>query len=247
MADRLDQVHAAGSAAAQPGLIEARLRDGFGVWRETESSVSDQRDVPEVAGLVVHIRDVGERKEMERTLLPAGLRRPAHRPGQPAPAHGLDRRAALGRPGARARCCMVELDGFTAVNDVRGYDTGDAVLVEVARRLRAARRADRPAGPAGRRRVRGGHRGQPGPGVRAGDPAAHHAGRADPAARIARDQRRRRRAPQRQRRPDRPGRRGRQRRGAAPGRPGPAPGQAARARARSSGTTRRSSGPCCAG
>src|SRR5262249_46896335 len=31
---------------------------------------------------------------------------------------------------------LVKLDGFTAVNDVRGYDIGDAVLVEVARRLR---------------------------------------------------------------------------------------------------------------
>ena len=41
-------------------------------------------------------------------------------------------RCAPRAPGASGRR---ELDGFNAVNDVRGYDIGDAVLVEVARRL----------------------------------------------------------------------------------------------------------------
>jgi diguanylate cyclase (GGDEF)-like protein/PAS domain S-box-containing protein len=119
-----------------PALIEARLRDGFGRWRETESAVSDLHDVPEVAGLVVHIRDVGERKDMERAL---------HRLAYADQLTGLANRRQLmmsivaqrRAPVARGALLVVELDGFNAVNDVRGYDIGDAVLVEVARRLRA--------------------------------------------------------------------------------------------------------------
>ena len=119
----------------RPWLVEARLRDGFGLWRETESSISDQRDIPQVGGLVVHIRDVGERKEMERKL---------HRLAYADQLTGLaNRRQALltivaQRCGPRVRgaVLLLELHGFEGVNDVRGYDVGDAVLVEVARRLR---------------------------------------------------------------------------------------------------------------
>ena len=136
VADRLADVrNAVEGAAESPALIEARLRDGFGRWRETESSVSDQSDVPEVAGLVVHIRDVGERKDMERAL---------HRMAYADQLTGLANRRQLmmsivaqqRSPRARGALLVLELDGFNAVNDVRGYDIGDAVLVEVARRLR---------------------------------------------------------------------------------------------------------------
>jgi diguanylate cyclase (GGDEF)-like protein/PAS domain S-box-containing protein len=137
VADRLDRIRTAtGEGGGPPGLIEARMRDGFGAWRETESSVSDQREVPEVAGLVVHIRDVGERKDLERSL---------HRLAYADQLTGLaNRRQALVSIGAlrsvarvRGALLLIELEGFQAVNDVRGYDVGDAVLVEVARRLRA--------------------------------------------------------------------------------------------------------------
>jgi diguanylate cyclase (GGDEF)-like protein len=126
--------------AERPNLIEARLRDGFGRWRETESSVSDQRHVPEVGGLVLHIRDVGDRKEMERTV---------HRLAYADELTGLANRRQMLRTIATLRevprvggaMVLIELDGFTAVNDVRGYEIGDAVLVEVARRLRTGSNA----------------------------------------------------------------------------------------------------------
>jgi len=41
-----------------------------------------------------------------------------------------------------ASLILLDLDGFKAVNDIHGHDAGDSVLVEVARRLRAALPAD---------------------------------------------------------------------------------------------------------
>ena len=64
----IDSVLAGEHADGPPALVNARLRDGAELWRDTESTISDQRAVPEVAALVVHVRDVGERRHLERTL-----------------------------------------------------------------------------------------------------------------------------------------------------------------------------------
>jgi diguanylate cyclase (GGDEF)-like protein/PAS domain S-box-containing protein len=122
--------------AARPVLVEARLRDGFGRWRDTESTINDHRDLPEVGGFVVHLRDVGERKELERTL---------HRLAYTDQLTGLANRRELLRtltalrtvPGQLGALVVVGLADFGTINELRGRETGDAVLVEVARRLRA--------------------------------------------------------------------------------------------------------------
>jgi diguanylate cyclase (GGDEF)-like protein/PAS domain S-box-containing protein len=113
-------------------LVEARMRDGFGAWRDTEWSLSDQRASPAVGGLVVHVRDVSERKELERTL---------HRTAYVDQLTGLPNRRELRRAvaaqGGAGALMVVGLGGIGGVNEVRGHDVGDAVLVEAARRLRA--------------------------------------------------------------------------------------------------------------
>lgn len=38
--------------------------------------------------------------------------------------------------------CMLDLDGFKPVNDLWGHDAGDALLIEIARRLQHSVRAD---------------------------------------------------------------------------------------------------------
>ncbi len=147
--ERLGAVLAGGPAdlagTDRAALVEARLRDGFGHWRDTESTVSDQRAVPEVGALVVHLRDVGERRQLERTL---------HAMAFTDQLTGLANRRELmrtlsamrGVPGQPGAVIVVDLDGFTSVNDVRGHEVGDAVLIEVARRLRAGvDRSDLPA------------------------------------------------------------------------------------------------------
>ncbi|MEU4220144.1 bifunctional diguanylate cyclase/phosphodiesterase [Actinoplanes sp. NPDC026623] len=119
-----------------PALLDARLRDGHGVWRDTESTVADQRSVPEVAALVVHVRDVGERRRLERTL---------HKLSYTDQLTGLANRRSLmrdllayrRRAGQQGTVLVIDLHGLAAINDSKGRETGDAVLIEVARRVRS--------------------------------------------------------------------------------------------------------------
>jgi diguanylate cyclase (GGDEF)-like protein/PAS domain S-box-containing protein len=128
-------------APGRPALVPARLRDGHGVWRDTESTISDQRGAPEVAALVVHIRDVGERRHLERTL---------HQMAFTDQLTGLANRRELMRMIATQRAVdghtgallVIDLHGIAGINDARGREIGDAVLVEVGRRLRATVGAD---------------------------------------------------------------------------------------------------------
>ncbi|WP_422770969.1 putative bifunctional diguanylate cyclase/phosphodiesterase [Plantactinospora sp. WMMC1484] len=124
-----------------PQLVTARLRDGYGAWRDTESTVSDQRAVPEVAALVVHVRDVSERQRLERRLNElaftdelTGLanRRELMRTI-------VTQRSVKGHTGA---LLVIDLHGMSGINDVHGRQMGDAVLAEAGRRLRSGAGTD---------------------------------------------------------------------------------------------------------
>ncbi|MGX6606951.1 putative bifunctional diguanylate cyclase/phosphodiesterase [Micromonosporaceae bacterium Da 78-11] len=132
----IDAVLAGEHADGPPALVSARLLDGAEIWRDTESTIADQRAVPEVAALVVHVRDVGERRHLERAL---------HRLSYTDQLTGLANRRALmrdllafrRRPGQQGTLLVIDLHGLAEINDARGRETGDAVLTEVGRRIRA--------------------------------------------------------------------------------------------------------------
>jgi diguanylate cyclase (GGDEF)-like protein/PAS domain S-box-containing protein len=131
----IEAVLAGEHADGPPALVNARIRDGHGMWRDTESTVSDQRSVPEVAALVVHVRDVGERRHLERTL---------HRLSYTDQLTGLANRRALmrdlltfrRRAGQKGTLLVIDLHGLAKINDQHGRELGDAVLIEVSRRIR---------------------------------------------------------------------------------------------------------------
>ena len=134
VAERFQQARE-GHARSEPVLYRARHADGG--WRWIEGTVSDLRDEPSIAGIVVNGRDVTERVEAQQSL--------AHL-ARHDPLTGLPNRAALleelGRGMARAArrermvaVLFVDLDGFKLVNDSLGHAVGDEVLVAVADRF----------------------------------------------------------------------------------------------------------------
>ncbi|MEV4343349.1 EAL domain-containing protein [Actinoplanes sp. NPDC049596] len=133
--ETIDAVLAGEHADGPPALVTARLRDGAELWRDTESTISDQRSVPEVAALVVHVRDIGERRHLERAL---------HKLSYTDQLTGLPNRRALmrdllayrRRAGRQGTLLVIDLHGLGDINDARGRETGDAVLIEIGRRLR---------------------------------------------------------------------------------------------------------------
>src|SRR5690606_21104314 len=118
-----------------PPFLEARILDGFGRYRETESTVSDLRALPEVGALVLNIRDVGERCRLERAV--ARLTSTDQLTGLPNRREVVravaGRRRGGRRPGA---LIVIELVNLADINDQYGSRVGDAVLVEAALRLR---------------------------------------------------------------------------------------------------------------
>ncbi|MGX4656184.1 putative bifunctional diguanylate cyclase/phosphodiesterase [Micromonospora sp. SCSIO 07396] len=120
--------------AGRPGdavapLLAARMRTGDGGWRETEATVSDQRAVPEVAAVVLHVRDVGDRRRLERER---------RRVAATDPLTGLSTRQELlrvldergGIPGA---LLLVDVHGLGPAQDAAGPDP---LLAATVRRLR---------------------------------------------------------------------------------------------------------------
>jgi PAS domain S-box-containing protein/diguanylate cyclase (GGDEF)-like protein len=115
----------------QQAPCEVRLRDGFGAWREIECGLSGPDPARPGRSWVVHVRDVTQRREMERTLHRAAY---TDRLTTLANRSGL-RRAVDPAPDTGA-LIVLDLGGLDAVTDRYGAAAGEAVFVEAARRVR---------------------------------------------------------------------------------------------------------------
>jgi diguanylate cyclase (GGDEF)-like protein/PAS domain S-box-containing protein len=121
--------------------IEIRIRHASGEWRWAETSARNLLADPEVAGVVLHARDVTDRHRAESELAHQALHDPLT--GLPNRSLLLDRlERAIARaervPGTSVVVIFLDLDRFKVVNDSLGHATGDRLLVAVARRLRDA-------------------------------------------------------------------------------------------------------------
>lgn len=93
-----------------------------------------------ISGAVVAFQDIGEEKAVQEKIRDLAMRDPltglANR-------HALWERLGLelaraARDGSMLAVLFVDLDGFKAINDMRGHDAGDAVLIAIAERLGAS-------------------------------------------------------------------------------------------------------------
>jgi diguanylate cyclase (GGDEF)-like protein/PAS domain S-box-containing protein len=125
--------------------FECSLRHADGRWIEFEVQHTHLLEDEHVRGIVLNSRDVSERKAFEEQLSHQAFHDPVTGLANRAlfadrVAHAL--RATV-RKGALVAVMFIDLDDFKTVNDSLGHQAGDAVLVEVARRLeRAIRPAD---------------------------------------------------------------------------------------------------------
>jgi len=133
---RLHQALTGSGTGAEPVEVRMHRADGTALWCELATTLSADPDGG--VSVLAQFLDVDARKRQELTLERAARRDPLT---------GLANRSELG-PLAQALqdgpadttigMLFHDLDGFKTVNDVHGHDAGDAVLVEVARRLTAS-------------------------------------------------------------------------------------------------------------
>ncbi|WP_376770956.1 putative bifunctional diguanylate cyclase/phosphodiesterase [Streptosporangium becharense] len=121
-------------------MVACRVRASDGTWRPAESVAT--RHLRGEGLLLVTTRDVSGQEALRNQV--AHLTFHDGITGLPNRAYFEERtREVLARPGASgAAVVFLDLDGFTAVNDSVGHASGDYLLGQAARRLRAAVRAD---------------------------------------------------------------------------------------------------------
>jgi diguanylate cyclase (GGDEF)-like protein/PAS domain S-box-containing protein len=136
-AGRLEALVVAARESGVPSKGELTLvhRDGHLVHAEVR--VADRLGDPDVGGVVLAVRDVSDRRRLERQLRHSAQRDPLT--GLPNRASFEDRlRDVLAEDAPRAAVLLLDLDDFETVNDSLGHVGGDRVLVLCADRLRAA-------------------------------------------------------------------------------------------------------------
>ncbi len=136
----LEELAAAASAVPNTSSRFAfPLRGGDGRWHTTETVVTTLVDDPAVRGLVLNTRDVTERDELGEQLAHQTRHDPltllANRAlFQDRVTHAL----ATGSLGGRGLAVLLlDLDGFSAVNDALGSAVGDRLLIGVGQRIAA--------------------------------------------------------------------------------------------------------------
>jgi diguanylate cyclase (GGDEF)-like protein/PAS domain S-box-containing protein len=123
--------------------VEWRVRPPDGKWRDLEVVADDLRGTAEVNGLVLTLRDVTRRKQLDMELRHQALHDSLT--GLPNRVLFMDRveqaMRRAERRGGSVTVLFLDLDDFKLINDSLGHGAGDSLLIAVAARLLASIRA----------------------------------------------------------------------------------------------------------
>lgn len=120
-----------------------RMQHGGGGWRWVEVVCTNHLATESINGLVINLRDVTERRELEGKLEWQAFHDPmtglANRVlFSDRVSHALARRS---RGAVELGVLFIDLDHFKVVNDTLGHAAGDSLLREAARRIQGTVRA----------------------------------------------------------------------------------------------------------
>jgi diguanylate cyclase (GGDEF)-like protein len=134
----LDDLIEPATTSAEPGgaALWVAHRPGAAP-AEVEVTVRDLRDEPTVGGRVLTLRDVTDRRRLERELLDRAYLDPLTGLGNRLRFHDATKAAvsAAALTGRSAGILLVNIEDFRTVNDAMGHDAGDELLIELGRRL----------------------------------------------------------------------------------------------------------------
>jgi diguanylate cyclase (GGDEF)-like protein/PAS domain S-box-containing protein len=133
----------AGGSGRSTGTVSLRVRASDGQYRDLEVIAENHLDDPDIAGVLMNLRDVTERRELEQRLrhqaFHDGLTGLANRElFEDRLSHALVR---MRRHGDRTAVIFIDLDDFKTVNDSLGHAVGDELLRTAALRIQTALRA----------------------------------------------------------------------------------------------------------
>ncbi|WP_283134142.1 EAL domain-containing protein [Rhizohabitans arisaemae] len=124
----------AGGGPTRVCKVSCRVRASDGTWRPTESVATGY---PGREFVIITARDVAEQEALRRQVTHLTFHDGIT--GLPNRAYFEERtRDVLERRPSQVAVVFLDLDGFTAVNDSVGHASGDYLLGQAARRLRAA-------------------------------------------------------------------------------------------------------------
>jgi len=126
-----------------PARVEFRINDPDGEVRWVEEIVTDLTGDPDVGFIVGNLRDVTGRKDSEAALARLALvDELTGLPNRNSLLDAIHRSERSTDVRQMIGLVLFDLDDYCDVNDAFGHDAGDAVLVELARRVRTAVRND---------------------------------------------------------------------------------------------------------
>jgi diguanylate cyclase (GGDEF)-like protein/PAS domain S-box-containing protein len=124
------------TASAHPVTVGCRVRHKLGSWTHCEVTITNMLHQASPQAMVLNIRDVTDRKEMEERMAHLAAHDPVTSlPNRIAFRNQVDETLLRSLPGATVALLTIDVDDFGVINDALGQHAGDDLLGMIGVRL----------------------------------------------------------------------------------------------------------------